>query len=269
MAAPAATGASSVIASSRASDTRCIEVLTVRPLAGISAAAMQHVVAAAGGRGALAGKSTEWLKAAFVVPVTAAARASYADAVLRAMPDAAALVGRATQFFSHAYTYSFLDAVDAIAAWDARNARADGQPNYFYFDLLVVNQHAQHSVVPFEVLRDEFGSGVRSIGATLFLLDFAEPVSLARAWCVFEVATSLACGALFTVVMAPRSEAAFRAALVDDLCARSLSRRAPSTSSALLPANPPTRPTSSAPSATTWAASSPSISSSSARCGRG
>jgi tetratricopeptide (TPR) repeat protein len=80
----------------------------------------------------------------------------------------------------------------------------------------VVNQHAQTLIVPFETLRDEFSKGVRSVGVTLFLLDFAAPLSLGRAWCVFEAATALASGACFEVIMPPRDQAAFADALVTD-----------------------------------------------------
>jgi tetratricopeptide (TPR) repeat protein len=74
-------------------------------------------------------------------------------------------------------------------------------------------------VVPFEQLRDEFGAGVRGVGCTLFLLSWANPLSLSRAWCVFEVAVSLECGASFECILPPRDEAAFAAALEDDLSA--------------------------------------------------
>lgn len=188
---------------------------TTRPLTGLSAAGFAAVISAAGGRAALAGVTTGALKRSHVLPATADNKSAYVD-ILRARPDGAELVGDATQFLSHAYDYAFLDAVDAAEAWARRNPRDGGGAHFFYFDLLVVNQHGQNTVVPFEVLRDEFGGGVRGVGSTLFMLNFAAPLSLSRAWCVFEVATSLACGARLEVVMAPRSEAAFADALVDD-----------------------------------------------------
>lgn len=210
---PVRTWMSSTVASSLAADAT--RASTSRPLDGISIAGFDAVIAAAGGRAALDGVTTGALKYAHVLPTTAAAAVAYSDE-LRARPNGADLVGAATQFLSHAYDYAFLDAVDAAAAWERRNPRADGSSHFFYFDLFVVNQHGQNTIVPFEVLRNEFGGGVRSVGSTLFMLDYAAPLSLSRAWCVFEAAMTLACGARFEVVMVPRSEAAFAQALVDD-----------------------------------------------------
>jgi len=123
--------------------------------------------------------------------------------------------GRANVFISHAYDYSFIKVVDAVRAWEARQPAGSG-PFFYYFDLLVVNQHGQGAVVPFEVLRDEFGGGVRGIGRTLLFLDWHAPIALQRAWCVFEIFTSLDVAAEFQVIMAPADEASFEAALVDD-----------------------------------------------------
>jgi hypothetical protein len=181
-----------------------------RPILGVSLAAFDVVIAAAGGRAALGGKTTEWLKHNFVLAATASRQCEYSSIL------PAELVGTANVFLSHAYDYAFLDAVDAMVTWARCHPRPDGTPHFFYFDLLVVNQHGQDAVVPFEVLRDEFGAGVRGVGHTLFLLDFEHPVSLTRTWCVFEAATSLACGARFEVIMASRSVAAFEGALSRD-----------------------------------------------------
>ena len=236
------------ISSSTAPDA--CQVSTSRPLRGVSSAGFAAFVSAAGGRSVLEGKTTDWVKAHLIFKLTSAAApclpacelpgacadpfwvhaqatpprhtpgcgGSYADA-LALNHDGAALVGEATVFLSHAYAYLFLDAVDAVESWEARHPRAGGGKHYFYFDLLVVNQHAPHMVVPFEELRDEFGSGVRGVGCTLFLLSWANPLSLGRAWCVFEIAVSLECDAKFECVLPPRDEAAFAAALEDDVVA--------------------------------------------------
>ena len=238
------------VASSAAPDATRAAPRARGPLLGISLTGLHEVIAAAGGRAALAGRTTDWLKAHVVIPRTAAAGAacvapcaagagcsaafwqhtvahtsgcgvSFAD-VLRERAAAAegpALVGAATVFLSHAYDYLFLDVVDAAEAWQERAAGAGAgtsAPHYFYIDLLVVNQHGQNGIVSFEALRDEFGGGVGAVGHTLLLLDWANPHSLARAWCIFEIGVSLEVGARFEVIMPARDEAAFAAALVDD-----------------------------------------------------
>ena len=202
------------IASSTAEDATRIPTPPPSSLTGISALGFDAVIAAAGGRAALSGMTTEQLKRVLVLPATRHLAAPYSELLLA--ERGAAAVGPATAFLSHAYDYKFLDAVDAVVAWGAHNPRPDGMQHFFYFDLLVVNQHSQTLIVPFETLRDEFGKGVRSVGVTLFLLDFAAPLSLGRAWCVFEAATALVSGARFEVIMPPRDQAAFADALVTD-----------------------------------------------------
>lgn len=180
-------------------------------LAGLSLAGFDAVVDAAGGRTALEGKTTLWLKESLVLPATRDSRVAY-TALLPA-----ATHGRATHFVSHAYDYTFLKAVDALRAWEARQP-AGGGPFFYYFDLLVVNQHAQAEKVAFETLRDEFGGGVRGTGHTLLFLEWGTdarmaPVALTRAWCVFEVFVTLASGARFEIVFAPADSLRFEAAL--------------------------------------------------------
>jgi hypothetical protein len=203
-----------------------------------------------GGRVALKGKSTDWLKTHVVVPSTgtpphplpcdpstctlphlgppyvphpkldghggpACCGTSYADALRAARPDC---VGPANVFLSHAYDYKFLDVVDAAEAWAAAPAQRGGEPYFFYFDLLCVNQHegGQGTVVPFEVLRDEFGGSVAAIGRTLLVLMWDNPIPLGRSWCVFEMGTTLRVRAEMKVIMPPADVAACAASRAAD-----------------------------------------------------
>ncbi len=118
-----------------------------------------------------------------------------------------------------AYDYVFLDVVEAVRAWEAAQADKGAHTTFYYFDLLVVNQHLQDAVVPFEVLRDEFSDGVRSIGRTLLVLKWDNPVPLRRAWCVFEIGITLAHALCFDVIMPPQDRGAFLAALTTDFAA--------------------------------------------------
>ena len=178
-----------------------------KPL-GISLQGLLALVEAHGGRSALAGLSTGAIKR-LVLAATGHTRTSYAAQLLAAgSPHAAP----ATAFISHAYDDEFLGVVDAVAALEAR----EGTSAFYYFDLLVVNQHGQGAVVPFEALRDEFGRSVQAIGCTILVLRWANPVPLQRAWCVFELATTLAVGASMKVLMPPVDAAAFKEALLHD-----------------------------------------------------
>lgn len=90
-------------------------------LKGISLAGFEAIISEAGGRAVLAGKSINWLKLEYVLPVThlSGCSTSLAD-LLAARPDGADLVGDATVALSIRYTDQFLALVDAVMAWDAR-----------------------------------------------------------------------------------------------------------------------------------------------------
>lgn len=173
-------------------------------------------------RDALAGKTTQWLKCNFVLPKTNTDKISFAATL------PAETRGAATHFISHAYDYEFLKVVDAVRTWEARQPTGSG-PFFYYFDLLVVNQHAHSErIVPFEVLRDTFASGVRGTGHTLLFLEWeADPRSipraLTRAWCIFEVFSTLDAKASFQVIVSPEDEVKLEEAMVesfDDLAHR-------------------------------------------------
>ena len=162
---------------------------------GLSLDAFEAVLLAAGGREAFAHNTTSWLKYNHVLETTRNAGGeggvAYADILFA--KRGRRFVNGATCFLSHSYSYSFVDVVESARVFEQAHPRGNGQPHYFYFDLLVVNQHAasdQH-LVSFDSLSNEFGRGVRDIGTMAFVLDYANPVSLTRAWCVFEAAQIL------------------------------------------------------------------------------
>ena len=173
---------------------------------GISLAGFCSLIDACGGRAELEGKSTAWVKLNVVIPATATAKSPFT-----ALMDGAH-VAPATAFISHAYDDEFLGLVDSIAALEAR----EGTSSFYYFDLLLVNQHGEGAKVPFEALRDEFGKSVRAIGRTLLYLRWADPIPLRRAWCVFEMGITLTVGKGLKVIMPPADVASFMQALKND-----------------------------------------------------
>ena len=177
-------------------------------LQGISVAGFQEFIDLHGGREACEGKTTSAVK-----PLVLASTARMTAAATTILSPTH--VARATVFLSHVYSGGFLDVVDAVASWEAGQVDTPAGGHFFYFDLLVVNQHGQDAVVPFEVLRDTFAGGVRGAGRTLLVLD-DNAAAATRLWCVFEIVTTLEGGVPLEVIMAPRHGDAFRAQLVDD-----------------------------------------------------
>ena len=58
--------------------------------------------------------------------------------------------------------------------------------------------------------------GLGRWGGALLYLRWANPIPLGRAWCVFEMGTTLAVGAGLKVIMPPADVAAFKEALLND-----------------------------------------------------
>jgi len=117
---------------------------------------------------------------------------------------------------SHAaYGNPFLNSVDAIAAWEARQSPGNG-PHFYYFDLLVVNQHNQSVGVSPTVLWEEFAINVRRVGHTLLVLSWsAAALPLTRAWCLAEIVAGISdAGGQFEVILPPREEERFMTELV-------------------------------------------------------
>lgn len=183
------------------------------PKSGLALAALDAVVKIAGGAAVLHDKSTDWLKSAVVKPFSLPHRCCMADALLMEELVPADAIGPANVFVSHAYYNNFLQAVEALRDWESRQPPGSG-PYYYYFDLLVVNQHDQSKEVAFEVLRDEFAAGVRSAGRLLLLLDWPHRQPLGRLWVIFEIVTAMRVGASFHAVVMPGQKEAFDADLL-------------------------------------------------------
>jgi hypothetical protein len=176
----------------------------LRPL-GISLAGFKEIIARAGGRERLRGKTTDWVKTHWVLPstfndVSSGGGAGGAAAECFVSCDATCetqqfhkhplapvehfhgcgvsvaeqllalgrdFVAPANIFISHHYENLFLDIFDAFEAWATEKTR-DAQTHYAYFDLFVNNQHAGKK--SFDALSVDFGGGVRAIRNTLLCL---------------------------------------------------------------------------------------------------
>jgi hypothetical protein len=92
------------------------ELASSPALDGVSLKGFSAFIDSHGGRAAFRDLTTAAIKDLFVLPATAALRCAYAE-LLRLSPGC---VGKATAFLSHVYSGTFVDAVDAAAAWEAR-----------------------------------------------------------------------------------------------------------------------------------------------------
>ena len=110
---------------------------------------------------------------------------------------------QANVFVSHAWKYIFVELVDAIELFasdqvDLGNGR-DINNFYFWLDLCVNSQCEVHNV-PFHWWCTTFQSAVGKIGHTCLVLSpWDAPISLTRAWCLWELLSTKNTGAKLTL----------------------------------------------------------------------
>ena len=115
-----------------------------------------------------------------VKPATEQVKTSYADMLKNTQPRE---VNDATVFVSHAWKFTFVDVVDALSSL-SENA-------YVWFDVFTVNQHASLQV-PSDWWFTTFKEAVASIGHTvLVLMPWDDPIPLTRAWCIWEILSTI------------------------------------------------------------------------------
>jgi tetratricopeptide (TPR) repeat protein len=181
------------------------------PALGITLKGIYAFLAAHGGREAFEGKTTASVCVEVMLPATQQVTASWCT--LHA--DRADEVGPATAFVSHAWGYEFLAVVDALEAWEGKrsSASASAPQTVFWFDLFSNPQHGT-SDRPFEWWKGCFRDSIQRIGHTLLVLEWEDPKPLTRAWCVWEMASSV--GKHLEVVMSPLQAERFEGALVSE-----------------------------------------------------
>jgi hypothetical protein len=124
-------------------------------------------------------------------------------------------VGTANTFVSHAWTFVFEELIESLRLFEAQQLAAGRPPSYFWLDIFVVDENAAHTY-PSEWWQTSFTQAVGSIGHTaLVLTPWHSPVPLRRAWCLWEIYSTLTTQAKLSVCMSNAQNADFRRALVE------------------------------------------------------
>ena len=145
-----------------------------------------------GGRDKFEKLTTLQVMETFIKPKTKESKLSFCELLESQGSD---YVGRAEWFYSHAWKYRFLDAVDAAKLFfeKKRNYLKFKDPT-IWFDIFSVSQH-KAEIRPFEWWNSAFLNAVGSIGKVLMLMqpfddketDSCAWFTLTRVWCVFEL----------------------------------------------------------------------------------
>ena len=189
------------------------------PSDGITLRGIRHFLASASGggetegagqgAGALLQRTTEDVCRDPLLGLTSSPPTSYCSLLRQqGSPD----VGAATVFVSHAWLYRLGVVVRALECWEEARLREGLPPSFFWLDLFTNSQHKTVEK-PLAWWQSVFAVNVGRIGHTLLILQWADPIPLRRAWCIFELGATLRQGARLEVAMPPDEAAAFLGAL--------------------------------------------------------
>ena len=106
------------------------------------------------------------------------------------------MIGPANVFISHAWKYTFLAVVEAL-----KNHFHCNPDIFVWFDLFCNNQHSAADL-PFEWWTGVFSSSIQKIGHTVMILSpWDAPITLTRAWCLYEVYCTVQMKSRFEIAM--------------------------------------------------------------------
>ncbi len=184
------------------------------PRDGIRLIVFHEFIMACGGREVLKSMTTKEVCERFVKPKTHRPNLSYCD-ILKSQNHPGVAV--ATVYISHSWSLSFLDLVDALDSHFGRGSQVS-----VWFDLFCFNQHNAGS--GFEFWSAIIKSATSTLSSTVLVLSpWRNPVSLSRAWCVYEVFSVMENKGSMQVAMSRNEEDGFIDALrcdfdvIDDL----------------------------------------------------
>lgn len=136
---------------------------------------------------------------------------------LRQREGAGAEIGASTLFASHAWKYDFASVCAVLrehvdAADDAAAARV-------WFDVATLDQHAAAKGTYVSSDGDfwfsAFSDAIARIGHTVCVFSpWRLPISVTRAWCLYEIAASVGAGVPVTIALSARERIDFEAALL-------------------------------------------------------
>jgi hypothetical protein len=146
---------------------------------GIKLSYFKSFIEGHGGRGAFEKLTTLDVMEKFIKPFTKDSGLSFCEHL--ASQASSNCVGKAEWFYSHAWKYLFLDAIDAVLLY-FENEIQEGKDPIIWFDVFSVSQH-KAEIRPFEWWNSAFLNAVGSIGKVLMLMQpFEDEETHTCAW---------------------------------------------------------------------------------------
>ncbi|KAJ3311527.1 Kinesin light chain 3 [Blyttiomyces sp. JEL0837] len=145
---------------------------------------LELFIEACGGRTAMESLTTAQVAETIIKPLTASTQLSLCDTLVTYNRTDAVQI--ADIFISHAWSYSFLDMIDAIHEYAIENNKKPSDL-YVWLDLVSNPQHGAEER-PFSWWKTTFINAIRDIKEVVLVLQpWDDPIPLTRAWCIFEI----------------------------------------------------------------------------------
>ena len=146
-------------------------------------------------------------------------RGSYAKSLVGETDGAGEpLLGRATTFVSHAWSYDFGDTVAALVEFEK------GRPGkgrvFYWFDIFVLNYHYiddADQAKPDGFFDEVFKSTIGAVQETVQVVTpWNDPLTLTRAWCIFELYSTMNADKDILFALPPKDRDRFKETLRSD-----------------------------------------------------
>ena len=179
------------------------------PKRGVAVSFLKDFIALHGDRGSFQDLTTTQVCNEILKPAMAVNQTSYCE-YMEAQNHPK--VGIATVFISHAWSFKFLDVVNALEYY-FRNS----MDTIVWFDLFSNNQHKAVDL-NFDWWCNTFRSAIQDFGSTLMILaPYDNPIPLTRGWCIFELYCTFITHSNFQVAMCENDSLEFFKALEKDV----------------------------------------------------
>jgi tetratricopeptide (TPR) repeat protein len=186
---------------------------------GIRYGKLDDVIELLGGEDALWDLSTDEVCTKYLKPLTKQSGLSLCEQLQCSEPadSAQSTVAEANWFISHAWSYKFMDVIEAISEFMEKEYDAYTREDVvIWFDMFSNSQHSTQNK-PFEWWRGTFMNAVRKLGNVLMVLDpWDNPVTLTRAWCIIELLACELTQSRFAVSMSKAEAARFASCLTEE-----------------------------------------------------
>jgi len=180
------------------------------PHEGITLEGIKYFISSHGGEEAFTGLRTTDICDKFLKLVTLDHQDSYCLA-FKGDSTRAGHIYPATAFVSHAWGQEFLDVVAALEDYESRQPIS----TVFWFDIFSNNQHKAPNR-EFTWWQTVFTDSIERLKNTLLVLEWDDPKPLKRAWCLWEMVSTVNTKCNFQIIMSPKNHKSFSTALVED-----------------------------------------------------